>query len=115
GSGESIWDIKSKIGFVSPELHSYFLRGEGIHNSIPGMLQTRHYNPINCLEVITSGLNDEVGFSSNTSKNQTEMAKKWMRALNLYHLSDTKYMDLSLGEQRSLLLARALIKLPPLL
>ena len=24
GSGESIWDIKKKIGFVSPELHLYF-------------------------------------------------------------------------------------------
>jgi molybdate transport system ATP-binding protein len=36
GSGESIWDIKKKIGFVSPELHLYFDYGA------------------NCFEVIAS-------------------------------------------------------------
>ena len=42
GSGESIWDIKNRIGFVSPELHLYFLRGEGIFNTIPGLQSKPH-------------------------------------------------------------------------
>src|SRR5690606_24574898 len=115
GSGESIWDIKKKIGFVSPELHSYFLRGQGIKNSVPGLKNKSVYNKLPCIDVITSGLNDEVGFSSSDSKNQLEMAEKWMNLLNLSHLLESAYINASLGEQRFLLLARALVKLPPLL
>lgn len=116
GSGESIWDIKKNIGFVSPELHSYFLRGQGINNSIPGLKSKKSiYSKLSCIDVVTSGLKDEVGFSSSDSKNQAEMARKWMNLFNLSHLSESAYLNASLGEQRSLLLARALIKLPPLL
>lgn len=116
GSGESIWDIKKKIGFVSPELHSYFLRGQGINNSIPGLKNKKGiYSKLSCIDVITSGINDEVGFSSSDSKNQVEMAEKWMNLLSLSHLSESAYVNASLGQQRSLLLARALIRLPPLL
>ncbi len=116
GSGESIWDIKKNIGFVSPELHSYFLRGQGINNSIPGLKSKKNiYSKLSCIDVITSGINDEVGFSLSDSKNQVEMAEKWMNLLNISHLSESAYVNISLGEQRSLLLARALIKLPPLL
>jgi molybdate transport system ATP-binding protein len=43
GTGESIWDIKSKIGFVSPELYQYF----PTDNS--------------CLQVIESGFYDTLG------------------------------------------------------
>src|SRR5690606_15548945 len=73
------------------------------------------YTKLSCIEVITSGLNDEVGFSSSVSKSQADIAEKWMNLLNLSHLKASSYVNASLGEQRSLLLARALIKLPPLL
>ena len=69
GSGESIWDIKQKIGYVSPELHHYFDSG------------------FSCFEVVASGLFDTIGLFS----------------------------QLSNGEQRLVLLTRALIKNPPLL
>src|SRR5690606_22938147 len=64
---------------------------------------------------VTSGLKEEVGFSSSDSKGHTETAEKWLGLLNLSHLSQSAYINASLGEQRSLLLARALIKFPPLL
>src|SRR5688572_13384763 len=43
GSGESIWDIKKKIGFISPELHLFFDQGTS------------------CFDVIASGLFDTIG------------------------------------------------------
>lgn len=33
GSGESIWDIKQKTGYVSPELHAFFDKGTSCFNS----------------------------------------------------------------------------------
>ncbi|MGE4490434.1 MAG: ABC transporter ATP-binding protein, partial [Kiritimatiellales bacterium] len=117
GSGESIWDIKRKIGFVSPELHLYFLRGSGIFNTIPGLNKTAHetYDSLSCLEVITSGFMDEIGFSSPADDHQLHAAKTWLSILQLNHLSKRLFMHASLGEQRTLLLARALVKSPPLL
>ncbi len=117
GSGESIWDIKNKIGFVSPELHLYFLRGEGIFNTIPG-LQAKphsHYDALSCLDVILSGFKNEIGFASQATDMQRDLAEAWFPALGLEHLKDRLFMQASLGEQRSLLLARALVKSPALL
>jgi molybdate transport system ATP-binding protein len=65
GSGESIWDIKQRIGYVSPELHLYFLRGKGIFNTIPGLEKSLPSggNTLGCDDVITSGFNEQIGFS----------------------------------------------------
>lgn len=107
GSGESIWDIKKHIGYVSPELHLYFLRGKGnLHYS---------YNSLTCIHVVTSGFNDEIGLSSKVSESQENLVKKWFSLLNLEHLIKSLYNEISLGEQRMILLARALIKSPTLL
>ncbi|WP_372774993.1 ATP-binding cassette domain-containing protein [Mangrovibacterium sp.] len=117
GSGESIWDIKNRIGFVSPELHLYFLRGEGIFNTIPG-LQTKahaHYDALTCLEVVVSGFRNEIGFATAPTDLERDLAEKWFPALGLSHLRDRLFLHASLGEQRSLLLARALVKSPSLL
>ena len=117
GSGESIWDIKERIGFVSPELHLYFLRGKGIFNTIPGLNETAHssYNSLSCIDVITSGFRDEIGFSSPPTDLQRKIADIWLSVLKLEHLKKSLFNQVSLGEQRSLLLARALVKSPPLL
>ena len=117
GSGESIWDIKSRIGFVSPELHLYFLRGEGIFNTIPG-LSTRSrqkYDSLSCMDVIISGFKNEIGFASAPTDLQRQVAGIWFSILQLDHLKDRLFMHASLGEQRSLFLARALVKSPSLL
>ncbi len=117
GSGESIWDIKQRIGYVSPELHLYFLRGKGIFNTIPGLEKSLSVsgNSLRCDEVITSGFNEQIGFSLSHSDFQKRTVKAWFSILQLEHLADSKFAEASLSEQRLLLLARALVKLPSLL
>ena len=116
GTGESIWDIKNKIGFVSPELHLYFQKGAGIFNTIPGLNQAHtKYDSLSCLDVIVSGYKNEIGFASAPTDMQRKTAEDWFPVLRLNHLKDRLFMQASLGEQRALLLARALIKSPLLL
>lgn len=117
GSGESIWDIKKRIGFVSPELHLFFLRGKGIFNSIPGLDSTAGFkgNSISCIDVITSGFHDLVGISEYKSEMHQKAARQWLDILNMNHLADRLFHEASLSEQRLLLLARALVKMPSLL
>ncbi len=117
GSGESIWDIKKRIGFVSPELHLYFLRGAGIFNTIPGLSNpnTTIHSSLSCTEVILSGMKDEVGFTSSPTSHQLKAAQTWLKILGLEKLRNRAFTQTSLGEQRVLLLARALVKSPQLL
>jgi molybdate transport system ATP-binding protein len=97
GSGESIWDIKQQTGFVSPELHIYFEQG------------------ITCFEVVASGLFDTIGLFRRLSEAQEETVLLWMQLLHMAPLRDKSFHQVSAGGQRMLLLARALIKNPPLL
>lgn len=97
GTGESIWEIKQKIGFVSPELHLYFEHGAG------------------CFDVIASGLFDTIGLFRLLNQQQEEQTLTWMKLLSLESLRTKRLAELSTGQQRMVLLARALIKNPPLL
>lgn len=117
GSGESIWDIKKRIGYVSPELHLYFLRGKGIFNTIPGLEKSLPSggHSLRCADVILSGFNEQIGFSMSHSDLQKRLVTRWFAVLQLEHLADSKFAKASLSEQRLLLLARALVKLPSLL
>jgi molybdate transport system ATP-binding protein len=117
GSGETIWDIKKRIGFVSPELHLYFLRGNGIFNTVPGLdrpVDVRG-NTISCADVIASGFHDLIGGTDRGSRVKLKIVQEWMSAMNLNHLLYSLFTEASLGEQRLLLLARALVKFPSLL
>lgn len=97
GSGESIWDIKKRVGFVSPELHLFFDRGTS------------------AFDVIASGLFDTIGLFRILSNSQQEQVNTWLQILQLQPLSERALFRLSLGQQRLVLLARALVKNPPLL
>jgi molybdate transport system ATP-binding protein len=97
GSGESIWDIKRRIGFVSPELHLYFDRGT------------------TSFEVIASGLFDTIGLFKIMSAEQKQQVQLWTELLQLKAVQNRPLFQLSLGQQRMVLLARALVKNPPLL
>ncbi|MGF7077858.1 ATP-binding cassette domain-containing protein [Mucilaginibacter sp. UYCu711] len=97
GTGESIWDIKKKIGFVSPELHQYF----PTDNS--------------CLQVIESGYYDTLGLFRPSNKQKAETALRWMKALEIDQYARTLLKNIPASAQRLCLLARALIKNPPLL
>ncbi len=117
GSGETIWDIKKRIGFVSPELHLFFLGGKGIFNSIPGLENSPGYigNSVSCEEVVSSGFQDQVGFSDNNSNVQKKSVDAWLSVFQIDHLSGKTFREASMSEQRLLLLARALVKMPSLL
>ena len=113
GSGESIWDIKKRIGFVSPELHLYFLRQKSMYHPAAGTQM--NYNSMLCIDVVLSGLNDEIGFNTSYSDYNLKLAKQWLNLLSLEHLEKSPFLYSSLGEQRIILLVRALIKFPDLL
>jgi len=97
GSGESIWDIKRKIGYVSPEMHVHF-----------------NYSST-CYETIASGLFDTIGLFRSLNTEQEMIVEKWISNFNLEPVKHKLLSALSSGEQRQVLLARALIKNPPLL
>lgn len=97
GTGESIWDIKKKIGFVSPELHQYF----PTDNS--------------CLQVIESGYYDTLGLFRPSNPERAAIALRWMKALEIDRYARTLLKNIPASAQRLCLLARALIKNPALL
>ncbi|MFC5408598.1 ATP-binding cassette domain-containing protein [Larkinella bovis] len=97
GTGESIWDIKRNIGFVSPELHLYFPREQPVW------------------KVVASGLFDTAGLFRRLTEDQTGQVGFMLDLLRIQHLRDKRLSQLSTGEQRWVLLARALAKNPPLL
>jgi molybdate transport system ATP-binding protein len=97
GSGESIWDIKKKIGYVSPELHLYFKEGG------------------TCFSVVASGLFDTQGLFKRLSVEQKAQVTHWMQVMGIAHLAERSFMQISGGEQRMVLITRALVKNPELL
>ncbi|MEO8414113.1 MAG: ATP-binding cassette domain-containing protein [Ginsengibacter sp.] len=97
GTGESIWDIKQKIGYVSPELHHYFEPG------------------CTCFEVVASGLFDTIGLFKQLNEEQIFLIKQWMLLLQINDFEKRYFNQVSTGEQRLVLLARALVKNPPML
>lgn len=97
GSGESIWDIKKKIGFVSPELHQYFQAGS------------------NCLQVVVSGFFDIIGSTRQGTPEQQAHAAAWMDILDIGTYAGQPFKGVPESVQRLTLLARALVKEPPLL
>ncbi len=97
GSGESIWDIKQKTGYISPELHAYFDKN------------------ITCFQAIGSGYFDTIGLYKQLTKNQYQNILQWLDFLQISHVSTKPLHSISTSLQRMILLVRALVKNPPLL
>ncbi len=97
GSGESIWDIKSHIGFTSSEMHLYYRK------------------KATCLQVMESGLFDSVGLYHACYGEEKHFAEKLMRVLMIEELKNRYFLEVSSGEQRLVLFARAIIKNPDVL
>lgn len=97
GSGESIWEIKKHIGYVSPEMHRAYQK------DIPS------------IDIVASGLNDTVGLYTRPKPEQMDICRTWMRIFGIEHLAERTFLKLSSGEQRLCLLARAFVKDPELL
>jgi molybdate transport system ATP-binding protein len=97
GTGESIWEIKKRIGYVSPEMHRAYLR------------------PLPAIDIVASGLHDSVGLYRKNTGEQAAACEFWMDIFGVGHLKDVSFLQLSSGEQRLVLLARAFVKDPDLL
>ncbi len=97
GTGESIWDIKRHIGYVSPEMHRAYL----------------YPNP--AIEIVASGLHDTIGLNRKMQPEQEVVCRFWMNIFGVEELAQRLFTQLSSGEQRLVLLARAFVKDPALL
>ena len=97
GSGESIWDIKKHIGYVSPEMHRSYKR------NLPA------------IRIVASGLMDSIGLYAVPNAQDYDKCCWWLDMFGIGHLADKPFLQLSSGEQRLVLLARAFVKDPQLL
>ncbi|MGK3116633.1 molybdate ABC transporter ATP-binding protein ModF [Candidatus Pantoea formicae] len=98
GSGETIWDIKQHIGYVSSSLHLDYRVS------------------CNVRTVVLSGFFDSIGLYQPASDRQKALARQWLALLGMdNHLADAPFHSLSWGQQRLVLIARALVKHPTLL
>ncbi|HET7361405.1 MAG TPA: ATP-binding cassette domain-containing protein [Salinimicrobium sp.] len=97
GSGESVWDIKKKIGYFSPNLTELFSR----RNTV--------------LEMLVSGLVDSIGLYQKPNEAELRLAKEWLETIGLEDMQKKIFTHLPILQQRMLLIARAMIKHPPLL
>ena len=97
GSGESIWDIKSRIGWVAPEL-------------------LLHYpSDLRCLDVVLSGFHSSLGLFEGSRPESVARASEELSALGIAAYAEEALGRLSVGNQRLVLLARALVTDPELL
>src|SRR5205085_2846840 len=68
-----------------------------------------------CFNVIASGLFDTIGLFRRLTEEQETKVLLWMHLMGLAEVKDKRLYELSTSQQRMSLLARALIKNPPLL
>lgn len=98
GSGETIWDIKKRLGIVSYRLHvEYRMVGQ------------------NLLGVIVSGFHDSIGLYEAASDVEIAAAKKWLALGGFSGRENEQFSNLSYGEQRAILILRASVKSPEIL
>ena len=97
GSGETVWDIKKHIGLVSARLHRDYRVSASVE------------------EVLLSGLYDSIGVYQKPEPSHRARAGAWLAWLELGLAPSAAFRELSFGQQRLVLIARAAIKLPPLL
>ncbi|CAM4247686.1 ATP-binding cassette domain-containing protein [Zobellia roscoffensis] len=97
GTGESVWEIKKRIGYFTPSMTDKFT---GYHS---------------VSHMIISGLNDSIGLYIQPTEAQLRLSKEWLKLIGLWEMKDELFHDLSMGQKRLIMCARAMIKHPPLL
>jgi molybdate transport system ATP-binding protein len=97
GSGESIWDIRKKLGYISSDL------------------QLRQRKNIDAFDVVCSGFFDSNGLFRRCSSDELSIARQWTQFLNIADLADQKFGRLSHGQRQLILIARAMVKSPEFL
>jgi molybdate transport system ATP-binding protein len=97
GSGESVWDIKKKLGYFTPAMTDKFT----------GRHTVEH--------MLISGLTDSIGLYTKPTEAQSRVIKEWLVLLNLSDIRNVLFRELSIGQKRLIMTARAMVKHPPLL
>ena len=97
GSGETVWDIKKNIGYFNSSITLHFSRLDSIE------------------KMIVSGFNDSIGLYVVPTDQQLRLAREWLHFIGLYDLRNKPIQFLPVAQQRMVLIARAMVKHPPLL
>jgi molybdate transport system ATP-binding protein len=97
GTGETVWDIKQNIGYLTPTMTQFFPRLDSIE------------------KMLLSGFFDSIGLYTIANETQIKTVHSWLQLIGLYNVRNKPFCFLSLGKQRMVLVARAMIKHPPLL
>jgi molybdate transport system ATP-binding protein len=97
GSGESVWDIKKNIGIFSTSMTQLFKRTQTLE------------------QMILSGFFDSIGLYTQPTILQKQIAAQWLEVIGMSHLKNKSFHRLSLGQQRVVLIVRAVLKHPPLI
>lgn len=99
GTGETIWDIKAKLGIVSYRLH----------------VEYRMLGGTNLLNVIVSGFRDSIGLYGDATDVEVSAAKRWLALGGFEGRENETFGNLSYGEQRAILILRSAVKCPEIL
>jgi len=99
GSGETIWEIKAKLGIVSYRMH----------------VEYRMLGSTDLESVIISGFHDSIGLYEQKSDVELVSARKWLKLGGFESREKESFNSLSYGEQRALLILRAAVKCPSIL
>jgi molybdate transport system ATP-binding protein len=101
GSGETLWDIREKLGIVSYRLH----------------LEYRMVGGTALEDVVISGFHDSIGLYESATDFEKAAAAKWLSLAGpgFQRRKREPFSSLSYGEQRALLILRATVKSAPLL
>jgi len=97
GTGETVWDIKQNVGYFTPSMTDLFSKQHTLQS------------------MIVSGLFDSIGLYVIPAEAHLQLANEWLQLIEMYELRNISFSKLSLGQQRLALIARAMIKHPPLL
>jgi molybdate transport system ATP-binding protein len=97
GSGESIWDIRKRLGYIASDL------------------QLRQHKNINAFDVVCSGFFDSNGLYRRCSPDELSIAGQWTHFLDIADLADQRFGRLSHGQRQLVLIARAMVKSPEFL
>ena len=99
GSGETIWDIKKRLGIVSYRMH----------------VEYRMLGGTSLLAVIISGFRDSIGLYDQPTDLEIATAKKWLALGGFEGQESENFGSLSYGEQRAILILRSAVKSPEIL
>ena len=96
-SRNTLWEVRERVGYISPDL------------------QAGYREPIRGEDVVASGFFSSVGLIRKPASAQRRRVREVIKSLGLGSLGSKNFLEMSYGEARRILLARALVKRPELI